>query len=168
MNHICELNDQILLGTPGRSKATPRITARAILRRGDGLYALMYAAKFGLYSLPGGGVEPGEDVLTALHREILEETGCRCHTIRVLGTVTENRGSLDYTQISHYFLVETRDIPAETHLTEAEAANATRLQWHPCDSLCALISGFTPATIQQTYLRARDLAALDFYRKEYP
>lgn len=43
-----------------------------------GLYAVMYSLKFGLYSLPGGSVEGNEAVLTALHREIMEETGCSC------------------------------------------------------------------------------------------
>ena len=45
----------------------------------------MYAEKFGLYSLPGGGIDDGEDVLTALKREILEETGCTCGSIAELG-----------------------------------------------------------------------------------
>ena len=52
------------------SAKTPRITARAIVKNKDGLYAVMYADKFKLHSLPGGGVEDGEDVLTALRREV--------------------------------------------------------------------------------------------------
>ncbi|MBM7787966.1 NUDIX domain-containing protein [Tenggerimyces flavus] len=32
----------------------------------------------GLWTPPGGHLEPGEDALTAAHRELLEETGLRC------------------------------------------------------------------------------------------
>ena len=82
MEQICELNDKIILGTEGLSTKAPRITARAIVRNQDGLYAVMYADKFKLHSLPGGGVEDGEDVLTALRREVYEETGCVCDEIQ--------------------------------------------------------------------------------------
>ena len=87
MKQICELNDRIVLGTDGMSAKTPRITARAIVKNKDGLYAVMYADKFKLHSLPGGGVEDGEDVLTALRREVYEETGCVCDKIQELGIV---------------------------------------------------------------------------------
>ena len=99
MKQICELNDKIILGQEGLSKKAPRITARAIVKNQDGLYAVMYADKFKLHSLPGGGVEDGEDVLTALRREVYEETGCICDEIKELGIVAENRASLDYTQM---------------------------------------------------------------------
>lgn len=69
MKLLCELNDKIILGLDGMSDKPPRLTARAIVRNTDGLYAVMYAAKFGLHSLPGGGIEDGEDALTALCRE---------------------------------------------------------------------------------------------------
>ena len=35
--------------------------------------------------LPGGGIDPGEQVLAALHREVLEETGWRIAAPRRLG-----------------------------------------------------------------------------------
>ncbi len=125
MKLICELNDKMILGRDGRSNKPPRLTARAIVKNLDGLYAVMYADKFKLHSLPGGGVEDGEDVLTALRREIYEETGCVCDEIKELGIVAENRASLDYTQVNYYYVVTTTHVPGENHLTEAEQANRT-------------------------------------------
>ena len=37
------------------------------------------------YQLPGGGIDPGEDPIPALHREVLEETGWRIGPARRLG-----------------------------------------------------------------------------------
>lgn len=75
MKLIKEITDKEILGTEGLSSAKPRITARAILKRRDGLYAVMYSEKFNLYSLAGGGIEKDENIITALKREIMEETG---------------------------------------------------------------------------------------------
>ena len=104
---ICELNDKVVLGTDGLSDKAPLQTARAVVKTQDDQYAVMYSAKFNLYSLPGGGIEDDEDARTAVQREIYEETGCICDSIEELGIVTENRASLDYTQIHHYFIANT-------------------------------------------------------------
>ena len=163
MKHICELNDQLLLGREGRSAKAPRLTARAIVKNQDGLYAVMYAHKWKLHSLPGGGVEEGEDVLTALRREVYEETGCVCDEIRELGIVTENRASLDYTQINYYFAVTTTHTPGENHRTESEQASGTEVRWLRFDEMVRRINEQEFHRVQGKYLKARDVAALEAY-----
>ena len=165
MKHICELNDKIILGRDGLSSKAPRLTARAIVKNHDGLYAVMYADKFKLHSLPGGGVEDGEDVLAALHREVYEETGCVCDKIQELGIVTENRASLDYTQINYYFVVTTTHTPGENHLTEAEQDSRTVVEWHTFDEMVRLINEQEFDRVQGKYLKARDVVALREYSK---
>lgn len=163
MKLICELNDKMILGQGGRSNKAPRLTARAIVKNQEGLYAVMYADKFKLHSLPGGGVEDGEDVLTALRREVYEETGCVCDEVRELGIVAENRASLDYTQVNYYFAVTTTHAPGENHLTEAEQLSRTVVQWHPFDEMVRLIQEQEFDRVQGKYLKARDVAALKEY-----
>ena len=58
----------------------------AILPR-DGKLLLTYqGAPHHEVQLPGGGIDPGEHPLTALHREVFEETGWRIAAPRKLGT----------------------------------------------------------------------------------
>ena len=165
MKQICELNDKIILGQEGLSSKAPRLTARAIVKNQDGLYAVMYADKFKLHSLPGGGVEDGEDVLTALRREVYEETGCVCDEIQELGIVAENRASLDYTQINYYFVITTSHTPGKNHLTEAEQDSRTVVEWHTFDEMVRLINEQEFDQVQGKYLKARDVAALQEYAK---
>ena len=163
MKLICELNDKLILGRDGMSDKSPRLTARAIVRNQDGLYAVMYSDKFKLHSLPGGGVEDGEDVLTALRREIYEETGCVCDEIKELGIVAENRASLDYTQINYYYVVTTTHQSGENHLTESEQASRTVVQWHAFEEMMRLINEQEFDRVQGKYLKARDVIALQEY-----
>ena len=165
MKLICELNDKLVLGKDGRSVKEPRLTARAIVKNPNGLYAVMYSDKFKLYSLPGGGVEDGEDILSALRREVHEETGCVCDEVQELGIVVENRASLDYTQINYYFVVTTRHTQGENHLTEEEQTSRTVVQWHIFDDMVRLMNEQDFEQVQGKYLKARDMAALGEYLK---
>ena len=162
---LAELTDETVLGTSGLSSASPRLTARAILKREDCLFAVMYAKKFNLYSLPGGGIEENEIPEAAIAREIWEETGCTCSTIEPLGVVLENRFHADYTQIDYYFVVTANEESGQLHLTSNEEQNGTRPQWHTLDEVVHLIRDREHETNQRKYLQARDLAALAVYLK---
>lgn len=164
MKLIKEITDKEVLGTDGLSDAKPRYTARAILKNKDNKYAVMYSHKFNLYSLPGGGIDEGEDMISALKREILEETGCLCDDIKELGYVSENRFHCDYTQISYYFIVETSGTTQKTKMTEDEIINNTETQWHTLENMVSLISSPVHDMNQRKFLQARDVAALKEYQ----
>ena len=162
---IGELTDKNVLGLEGMSKKEPRRTARAIVKNEEGLYAVLYANKFDLYSLPGGGIEDGEDEISTLIREMDEETGCTCDTIQQLGAVSENRCHQDYTTISYYFVVHTKTKSSDLHLTEAEIENGTTVKWFSLEETIHRIKDVEHETTQRKFLQARDVAALMEYCK---
>lgn len=72
----------------------PVEAGRRYVRR-PGIYALLVQGSRVLltfqeepkpeFQLPGGGIDPGEQPIAALHREVLEETGWRIAPLRRLG-----------------------------------------------------------------------------------
>lgn len=72
----------------------------------------------GSWSLPAGAIEPGEDPETAIEREVLEETGLRCVSSRVLSVLGgsdfrhtyPNGDSVEYVIILFRCLVSTQSI----------------------------------------------------------
>ena len=161
MRTIATLTDQTILGLPGLSDAAPRLTARAVVQRADGLYAVMYARKFNLHTLPGGGMDPGESPKAALRRELMEEIGCACETITPIGIVEENRAHADYTQRSWYFFVTTKGPTTDASLTADEAANGACVQWCTWEEMVERICGPVRQTNQQKFLQARDKAVIE-------
>lgn len=69
---------------PGR-RYVRRIGAYALLPRGGALLLTLQADPGPDLQLPGGGIDPGESPLQALHREVREETGWRIAAPRRLG-----------------------------------------------------------------------------------
>jgi ADP-ribose pyrophosphatase YjhB (NUDIX family) len=61
--------------------------AAVIFRDGDVL--LQRRDDNGKWGLPGGGVEPGESVATAVAREVREETGLEVEPVRLIGVYSD-------------------------------------------------------------------------------
>jgi 8-oxo-dGTP pyrophosphatase MutT (NUDIX family) len=59
-----------------KSRLIERHAARAIVVKDDDIL-LLYTKRYHDYSLPGGGIDEGEDEVTGLIRELKEETGAQ-------------------------------------------------------------------------------------------
>lgn len=69
---------------PGRRyRARPGVYA--VLPKGDSVLMTIQAVPDREVQLPGGGIDPGEHPLPALHREVMEETGWHIAAPRRLG-----------------------------------------------------------------------------------
>lgn len=66
-------------------KYTERAGAYAILERDGRLLVTFQERPLAEYQLPGGGIDPGEGAIQALHREVREETGWSIRISRRLG-----------------------------------------------------------------------------------
>ena len=74
-------------GQPPRkdTRYEPRPGAYAMLPRDGRLLVTRQSAPSPEFQLPGGGIDPGESPLRALHREVMEETGWIIAAPRRLG-----------------------------------------------------------------------------------
>ncbi len=63
----------------------PRPGVYAVILQGSSLLATHQAAPVPEFQLPGGGIDPGENPVAALHREVYEETGWRIRILRRMG-----------------------------------------------------------------------------------
>lgn len=96
-------------------KYTPRPGAYAILLLGRHVLLTHQAVPTPETQLPGGGIDPGESPIRALHREVLEETGYRISIHRRLGAYQRYSYMPDYDlwaqKICHIYLARpTRQI----------------------------------------------------------
>ena len=62
--------------TPCHPNSFTRIASRAIVVKEDKIL-LMFTERYNDYSLPGGGIDKGEDLIDGLKRELSEETGAQ-------------------------------------------------------------------------------------------
>ncbi len=102
-----------------------RQIVRAIVTDGaGGLYFMRVERddEFGratLIETSGGGVEPGEDLRTAIRRELREELGAEVEILEKIGVVSDYYNLIGRHNINHYFLCRIVSF-GETHMTEDE------------------------------------------------
>jgi len=164
---IRKITDKDILGSDVISNSKPKISARAILLDDTSNIALMHVKKRKAYSIPGGGVELGEDLAGGLYREILEETGCKCMIVREIGGISENRARHDFTHDSYYYLAEVKGEKGLPQLTETEIQEKNEVVWFCFTDCMELIGRQKPVNYQFEFIKQRDLSVLNYLAAEY-
>lgn len=136
----------------------PRHAARAVLLDENHQIAILHVGKFDYYKIPGGGIEASEDIITAVRREILEETGCDSEIIAQLGRIENDIPAWDMHDISDGFIarvVGTKKLPQfDSH----EVSLEFELEWCPdLDSAIAKLSHNPVLDSSAAILQTRDL-----------
>ena len=72
-----------------------------------------------LIETSGGGVEPGEDLETAIRRELKEELGAKVEILCPIGLVSDYYNLIHRHNLNHYFLCKAVSF-GQTHLTKDE------------------------------------------------
>lgn len=161
MRLLKKITDMEILNKEGISEAEPRFAARAVMVNDNNEIAVMYSPVFHLYSLPGGGIQDGENRREAVKREVLEETGYLCEIVQELGYVYENRAHCDFVQYSYYHVVKTAGLQGQTNLEEDERKSGMHVQWHSLEETIRLITDPVHDTVQKKFIQAKDRAALE-------
>ncbi|MBP6944804.1 NUDIX domain-containing protein [Patescibacteria group bacterium] len=117
-----------------------RQAARAVVFDDDKNVALLHVQKDGYYKLPGGGIEKGEDILTALKRECLEEIGCDIEVDQELGKVIEYREQYQMKQESYCFIAHTIGAKGLPNFSEKELRDNFKAIWVPLQEAIRLAS----------------------------
>lgn len=127
--------------TPEEIAALPlRRAARAVMFDAENKMALLHVARDGYYKLPGGGVDEGETLVEALHRECLEETGCKIQVGEEIGLVIEYRRSANILQESYVYFARVVGEKGEVQFTDNEKQMGCAIVWMTLDEAMAQMS----------------------------
>jgi 8-oxo-dGTP diphosphatase len=113
----------------------PGVTA--VIRDGE-RFLLARHAHSGLWSLIGGGVEPGEDPAEAVAREVFEETGARIRITGVIGAYGGEPLALTYPngdQVGYVTIAYDCELLSEA---TPDLDEIIELGWFPREAISAL------------------------------
>lgn len=135
-----------------------RRAARAVIFNEEGEVGIVHAGKENYCKIPGGGIDAGEDNITALKREVMEESGCECVNFRELGAIIDQRNILDekygFVQLSYCY---TANLKKQSKLgyTEREKKAGFKFHWmKPEEALEAFSS--EPEEYHARFMQKRD------------
>lgn len=146
---------------------TERTASRAVLIDDNCRIAIINAKNRGYYKLPGGGIDPGELITEALHREVLEEAGWKVELLRELGYTYEARHKFEQFNISYAFLARATEYVGN-NLMDDEEEDGFELEWFDTinDAIAAVEKVDTTNMVYQAkFFTARELAILRAARK---
>lgn len=138
-----------------------RRAARAIVYDQEGKVGLLYVSHENYYKLPGGGIDEGEDISAALHREAMEELGCTINVLGEVGEIVEYRDYWRMVQTSYCFLAKVTGKKGTPSFTDLEKSGGFKMVW--ADNLEAalkLVESTTPKDFGEKFMQKRDATLL--------
>ena len=139
---IAEISDKDFgFNTPKEKTDEVRFCVRVLLFNDNDEICVVKSEKYGYMQLPGGGIEDGESIIEALHRETEEETGFLIDSIEPIGFTLERREDTRNTHpwgrdISYVFkALPSKEV--ETHYMEDEKAEGFKPIWISLDDFIA-------------------------------
>lgn len=111
-----------------------RLATRSIAIKGDSIL-LLYTERYEDYSLPGGGLDFGEDKIEGMKRELSEETGAKdIKNIEPFGAYEEYRPwyKPDYDiqhMISYCYTCEINEELGDSNMESHEINNGMKAMW---------------------------------------
>ena len=109
------------------------VAVGAIVRRADELLLVRrgHEPAAGEWSVPGGRVEPGESLMEAVVRELLEETGLR----GVCGPLV---GWVERISDNYHFVILDFEVTVTEDLTPTAGSDASEALWWPVSEVASL------------------------------
>jgi 8-oxo-dGTP diphosphatase len=161
MNRLVLLNPEHV--PPHEVETWPtRYAIRAVALDQANQVPLLHVRKHGYYKLPGGGVETGEDISTALRRECAEEIGCDIAIKQELGWIEEYKSKFNLHQISYCYLVHITSKRGLPTYTDEEKENDFSIVWQPLKVARSLLESCTTDDHEgKLHITPRDLRFID-------
>ncbi len=142
-----------------------RRAARAVVTNDKGEIALLLVGKYHMHKLPGGGIDPGESIMEALEREVMEETGCEVKVTDEVGLIIEYRDEFEFLQLSYCYLAELTKKVCGPEFSDKEIAEDFSLEWMPLEKAVNTIENEHPTGPRSIFIHERDLLFIEKARE---
>jgi len=139
-----------------------REAVRALVFDQENQIALLYVSSHGYDKLPGGGLEQGEDYVTALKRECLEEIGCNVEVVGEIGQIIEYRKFCSLIQISYCYMAKVKGSKGMPNLMPDEIEDGFQVVWVSLEeSMQKLVKNPGDTLESRNYIVPRDTVFLN-------